>query len=296
MRVFVTGAAGFIGRAVVQELLSHGHQVLGLARSDANANSLKNAGAEVHRGSLEDLESLKSGAKATDGVIHLAFVHDFSNFTRATAADRAAIGAMADAMAGTGNPLVITSGTMMAPSDQLATEDMEPMREDSLSDRYLSEDLLQHVSKEKDIRGMVVRLPPSVHGKEDKGVVPTFTDMARKNGVVNYVGDGSGRWPTAHRLDVAVLYRLAFEKGTVGAVYHAVAEQGIKVKDVMGVIAKHLKLSVGSKSEDEVKDLGFMALFLLTDNPTSSQKTQVELGWQPAGIGLIQDIEANYFA
>lgn len=296
MRVFVTGSAGFIGRAVVQELLTNGHRVLGLVRSDAAAETIKNLGAEAHRGSLEDLESLKSGAKACDGVIHLAFVHDFANFENATKTDRNAIEALADAMAGTGNPLVTAGGTMMVSTSGLATEDMEPTRENAKTDRYLSEDLIRSVSKERNIRGSTIRLAPTVHGKEDKGVVPIFIGMARKNGVVNYVGDGSGRWPAVHRLDAAVLFRLALENGTPGATYNAVGEEAVKIRDVMELVGKRLGVPVESKTQDEVKELGFLGLFLLADNPTSSKKTQKELGWQPTQPGLLADVEANYFA
>jgi len=296
MRVFVTGAAGFIGRAVVQELLNNGHQVLGLARNDASAEVITKAGAEPHRGDLEDIESLKSGARATDGVIHLAFIHDFSDFARVTAVDRAAIEAMGEVMAGTGKPLVIASGTMLVPKGKLATEDTEPERNTPFSDRARSADLVLTLSKEKQVRGSVIRLPPSVHGAEDKGMIPRMIDLARQNGFVTYVGDGSARWPTVHRLDAAVLLRLALEKGTAGATYNAVAEQGVPIKDITTVMSLRLQLPVESKPLSEaVGTLGFLAYLVGSDNPTSSEKTQRELGWHPTQPELLADMEANYF-
>ncbi|CAF0817939.1 unnamed protein product [Adineta steineri] len=297
MRVFVTGAAGFIGRAVVQELINHGHQVLGLARSDASAELITKAGGLPHRGDLEDLESLKSGARAADGVIHLAFVHDFSNMAKCTAIDRAAIEAMGEAMAGTGKPLVIASGILFLPKGKLTTEDTEPDRNHPFAERGLSADLVYQLSKEKNIRGSVIRLSPTVHGKEDKGFIPALINLARQKGFVTYVSDGSARWPAVHRLDAAVLFRLALEKGTAGATYHAVAEQAIPIKDIMTVIGKHLQLPVESKSLNEAAEaIGFFAHVISSDNPTSSEKTQKELGWHPSQPKLLDDIEANYFS
>ncbi|MCJ1482658.1 hypothetical protein MMC06_002824 [Schaereria dolodes] len=297
MRVFVTGAAGFIGRAVVQDLLNNGHQVLGLARSDETAEAIAKAGAEPHRGDLEDIESLKSGAKAADGVIHLAFIHDFQNYARAAAIDRAAIEAMGEAMAGTGNPLVIASGTMMAPKGTLATEDTEAERDTPFSGRALSADSVYALSKEKHIRGLVIRLPPTVHGAEDKGLIPRFINVARQNGVVIYIDDGSARWPAVHRLDAAVLFRLALEKGTAGATYNAIAEQGVPMKDIMAVVGRCLKLPVEGKALGEaVGQLGMLANVMGWDNPTSSEKTQRELGWRHVEGGLLMDMEANYFS
>ena len=298
MRVFVTGAAGFIGRAVIQELLNNGHQVLGLARSDASAEIITKAGAEPHRGDLEDIKSLKRGARAADGVIHLGFIHDFSNFARATAVDRAAIEAMGEVMAGTGKPLVIASGTMMLPKGKLGTEDTEADRNNPpFSDRALSADLVYELSKEKQIRGSVIRLPPTVHGVEDKGFIPMLINLARQKGVVTYIDDGSARWPAVHRLDAAVIFRLALEKGTAGATYHAVAEQGVPTKDFLTVIGKHLQLPVEGKPMNEaVEAIGFFAHVLGSDNPTSSEKTQRELGWHPTQPKLIADMKANYFS
>lgn len=297
MRVFVTGAAGFIGRAVVQELLNHDHQVLGLAHNDASIDSITKAGAEPHSGDLEDIESLKSGARAADGVIHLAFIHDFGNFAKVTAVDRAAIEAMGEVMAGTGKPLVIVSGTMGSPKGILATEDSKPERNTPFSDRIRSADLVYALSKERQVHGSVVRLPPSVHGTEDKGMIPRMIGLARQNGFVTYIGDGSARWPTVHRLDAAVLLRLALEKGTAGATYNAVAEHGVPIKDLTAMIGKHLQLPVESKSLSEaIGAIGFLAYPVGSDNPTSSEKTQRELGWHPIQPELLADMEANYFS
>ncbi|CAF9925068.1 hypothetical protein IMSHALPRED_006367 [Imshaugia aleurites] len=297
MRVFVTGAAGFIGRATTQELVKNGHQVLGLARNDAHVEAVTKAGAEPHKGDLKDIESLKSGAKAADGVIHLAFIHDFQDFAGACATDRAAIEAMGEALAGTGKPLVIASGTLGLSEGTLATEDSEPERIPPLADRAMSADLIYALSKDKQVRGSVIRLPPTVHGAGDGGFIPTLSNMYRKKGSVIYVGDGSARWPAVHRHDAAVLFRLAVEKGTAGATYHAIAEQGVPMKEITTMVGKHLQLPVESQSvEEAMGTVGFFAHLISRDNPTSSEKTQKELGWHPTQPGLLADMEANYFS
>ena len=299
MLVFITGCAGFIGRAVTQELLNHGHQVLGLARSDANAKILTDLGAQVHLGDLENLESLKSGAKAADGVIHLAFLIDFENFQRGTDADKAAIKVMAEAMANTGKPLVIASGTLLAQKGKLAHEDDEPERGTPFAMRQESADLVATLSNEKGIRGSSMRLAPTVHGEGDKGLIPMLADTAKKIGHVTIIGDGSNRWPAAHRLDAAVAFRLALEKGTAGQTYHCVAEQGVQMKDIMKLVAKKVNLPVKSKTvEEAMPDLGFLAFAIAADNPVSSEKTQKELGWDPRGNGqpdLLADLKEHYF-
>ncbi|KIW18267.1 hypothetical protein PV08_02555 [Exophiala spinifera] len=296
MRVFITGASGFIGSAATRELLSHGHQVLGLARSDASADAVTEAGAEVLRGDLEDLEALKSGAKASDAVLHLGFIHDFSNMARNTAVDRAAISAMADAIAGSGKALMIASGSLMVRAKGgIATEDTEITREAGPYDRWKSEDLLLSLAKEKNIRGMIARFAPTVHGAGDKGFAKIFVDMARKNGRAIYT-DASARWPACHRLDAAVLLRLALEKGQSGGTYHAVAEQGVLLKDTQELIGKRLNLPATCVSVEEgAQSLGYFAYAMAMDNPTSSEKTQKELGWEPKQIGLHEDMLANYF-
>jgi len=295
MRVFVTGGAGFIGRAVVKELLDNGHQVLGLARSIANAEALTKAGAEVHRGDLEDLESLKNGARAADGVIHLAYIHDFSDFARCAKIDKAAIEAMGEAMTGTEKPLVIASGTLGISSGRLATEENDPERDHPLAVRYSSADSVYLLSKEKQVRGSVVRLSPVVHGTEDWGFIPMLIDAGRKNGYAAYVGEGTVRWPAVHKLDAAVLFRLALEKGTFGSTYNAVAEQAIPTKDIISAIGQRFQLPVKSLSRDEAAEtMGLMAILQDMDQPTSSEKTQRELGWKPTQIGLLADIATNY--
>jgi nucleoside-diphosphate-sugar epimerase len=294
MRVFVTGAAGFVGRAVTQELIQNGHQVLGLARSDASAETLTKLGAEVHRGDLEDLESLKSGAAAADGVIHLAFGHDFSKMAENCATDRAAISALAESLAG--KPLVITGGTMSCKHGELATEDSEGERFGPAADRIKSSDLLDQLTKEKDVRGITVRLPPTVHGAEDKGFIMIVAGLSQKAGAAIYIDEGKSRWPTVHRRDAAVVFRLALEKGRPGAVYHAVAQEGVPTKDIVTVISKKTGLPLESKSIPEAMPLlGFFAHALAADNPASSEKTKKELGWAPTQIELLPDIEQNYF-
>ena len=297
MRVFVTGAAGFIGRAVVQELLENGHQVLGLARNEKSATIIRNAGAEPYQGDLEDLESLARGAQAADGVIHLAFIHDWSDYARGTTADKAALEAMGKALAGTGKPLVVASGTLMLQKGSLADEDSPIDCSTPLSARSQSEQLVRSMSEGGDVRGIVVRLSPTVHGKEDWAFMPMFIGLARKNGYAAYVGDGSARWPAVHRPDAAVLLRLALEKGVAGATYHAIAEEGVLVKDFIGVIGTQLGLPVKSLTQEEANNaLGSVAALISTDNPTSSQRTQRELNWHPTGVGLLEDLEKNYFS
>lgn len=295
MRVFVTGGGGFIGRTLVRELLDNGHQVLGLSRSAASAEALTKAGAEVHQGDLEDLESLKSGARSTDGVIHLAFVHDFNDFARCVNIDKAAIQAMGEAMAGTGKPLITASGTLAISNGKLATEDTDPERDNPMAIRYSSADLVYQLSREKQVRGSVIRLAPVVHGKEDWGFVPMLIGIARKIGYAPYIGDGSERWPAVHKEDAAVVFRLALEKGSVGSTYNAVAEQAIPTKDIITAIGKRFGLAVKSIPPKEAAEtMGIMAHLLALDQPTSSEKTQKELGWKPSQIGLLADIEANY--
>ena len=298
MRVFVTGAAGFIGRATVQELVKNGHQVLGLARNDAHVEAVTEAGAQPHRGDLTDIESLKSGAEAADGIIHLAFIHDFHDLAGSCATDRAAIEAMGEVLAGTGKPLVIASGTLLLPKGTLATEDSAPDRNHPpLSDRAKSADVVYALSKEQNVRGSVVRLAPTVHGAGDAGLIPRLITMYREKGSVVYVGDGSARWPAVHRDDAAVLLRLALEKGTAGATYHGVAEQGVPMKEILAVVGRRLRLPVESRSvEDAMGTVGFLARMIALDNPTSSEKTRKELGWHHTRPGLLADMEANYFS
>jgi len=295
MRVFVTGATGFVGSAIVQELINAGHQVRGLARSDAGAASLSAAGATVHRGSLEDLNSLHSGAAAADGVIHTGFNHDFSKFKENCENDRKAIEALGAALAGSARPLVVTSGIGLLPSGRLATEQTMPGSPHP-NPRVASEEAARAMA-DRGVHVSVVRLPPSVHGDGDHGFVPTLVNIAREKGASVYISEGANRWPAVHRLDAAYLFRLAVEKAASQAYYHGVAEEGIKFREIAEVIGRRLNIPVVGKTRDEAAShFTWFAHFAAMDVQASSKQTQEVLGWRPTQPGLIADIDRpSYF-
>jgi len=293
MRIFVTGASGFVGSAIVRELIDTGHQVLGLARSDDAAEALANLGAQVHQGQLSDIKSLTAGARECEGVVHTAFIHDWENYAGAAQTDQRAIEALGTALAGTNRPLLITSGTLLLKrSGSLASEEDAP----DLNFPRKSEEAALAVAS-KGVRISVLRLPPSVHGDGDHGFVPALIALARQKGVSAYVGEGLNRWPAVHRLDAARLYRLALEKGAAGANYHAVADEGVPFREIAQVIGRRLNVAVVSKTPQEATDhFGWLAHFVGVDCPASSARTRQQLGWQPTQPSLIPDIDRpSYF-
>ncbi len=289
MRVFVTGATGFIGTVVVQDLIRSGHQVLGLSRSDAGAEALAAAGAQVHRGDLEDLQSLRAGAAMSDGVIHTAFVHDFSKFKENSQIDRRAIEAIGLVLAGSDRPFVVTSGTLLVKPGHIATEDM-PVPNDSSIPRVSEQAALSLIPK--GVRASIVRLP-QVHDRDKAGLVTLLIMAAREKGASAYIGDGRNRWSAVHRLDVPPVYRLALEKAPAGAIYHAVAEEGVLLRDIAEAIGRGLKLPVVSKSGDDATNhFGVLTAFAGMDGRASSALTQQRLGWHPTqSAGLIADLD-----
>jgi len=287
MRVFITGATGFIGSPLVRQLRDAGHQVLGLTRSDAGARSLIDAGAQVHRGSLEDLESLRSGVSISDGVIHLAFNHDFSKYADNCEADRRAIESMGSALVGSDRPLIVTGGIAVDAPGRPATEEDPPS---SLIPRAASE-LTVDTLAARGVRASIVRLP-QVHNLYMQGLITLLIAIAREKGVSAFVADGANRWPAVHLTDAVELYALALEKGCAGARYHAVAEEGVPLRQIAEVIGRRLNLPIVSKSPEEASaHFGWLGLFAGHDGPASSALTREKLGWHPLGPGLIADLE-----
>lgn len=294
MRVFVTGASGFVGSAIVKELLANGHQVLGLVRSEKAAEQLAAGGAEVLLGDVNDTDIIRQGATGCDAVIHTAFNHDFSQFKANCEADRKVIETFGDALAGSGKPLVVTSGVGLLNYGRLVTEDDAVPGSDVIP-RAASEETARAAAA-KGVNAYAVRLPPSVHGQGDHGFVPIIINMAREKGESAYIGDGSNQWPAVHRKDAAVLYRLIVEKQPEQKVLHAVAETGVPFKEIAETIGKGLNLPVISKSGDDIAaHFGWFTHFATINCPASGDKTRQALGWEPREPGLIDDITAWYF-
>jgi nucleoside-diphosphate-sugar epimerase len=295
MRVFVTGASGFIGSAVVPELIGAGHQVIGLARSDASAAALLAAGALVQRGQLDDLDSLVAGARASEGVIHLAFIHDFSDFEASCRTDQRAIDTLGTALEGSGSPLVIASGTLGVAPGRVALEKDEPDPQSPVSPRFGAARLALSFAA-RGVRPSVVRLAPSVHGLGDHGFLARLVQIAREKGASGYIGDGLNRWPAVHRLDAAVLFRLAVEKAPAASTLHGIAEEGVPIRHVAEVIGRHLGLPVVSvPPKDAANHFGWLAPFLALDAPASNTLTRALLGWAPTRLGLLADLEQGHY-
>lgn len=291
MRVFVTGASGFVGSAVVAELLAAGHQVLGLARSDAAAAAVAASGAEVIRGGLEDLDGLRSAAASADGVIHTAFIHDFSDFARSTAVDQQAITALGETLAGSGRPLVVTAGMAALTPGRPSTEEDAP---NPHIPRVSEQAAIQFA--ERGVRASVMRLPPSVHGKGDHGFVPRLIEIARERGVSGYVGEGANAWAAVHRLDAARLFRLALEGAPAGARLHAVGDEGVPTRAIAEVIGRWLRVPVVSvPAEQAGEHFGWLGSFFSMDVLASGALTEQRYGWQPAQPGLLADLDHAYY-
>jgi nucleoside-diphosphate-sugar epimerase len=290
MRVFVTGATGFIGSAIVQELIAGGHEVVGLARNDDNAASLAKAGVKAHRGELSDTESLAAGARASEGVIHTAFNHDFANFFANIETDRLAVEALVGALEGSGKPLIISSGTLMVSHASPATEEHGPAGPGV--PRGASEEAVRSAS-ERGVRGAIVRLSPSVHDQTRAGLVTMMFEIARQKGYAAYVGDGANRWPAVHRLDAARLYVLGVEKAAAGTRLHAVAEE-VPLRTIAEAVGEAVGVPTRSITAEEAPaHFGWFGPFVGIDNSTSSALTRQRLGWRPREVGLLEDIRAS---
>lgn len=291
MRIFVTGASGWVGSAVVPELVEAGHEVLGLARSDASAARVTAAGGKAVRGDLDDLDLLRATAGACEGVVHLAFVHDFAKLEESIAIDRRAIEALGSELEGSGRPFVVTSGTPAQPG-RLATEGDSAAPDSPTAGRDANAAVALETAG-RGVRSCVVRLPRVVHGEGDRhGFVPRLIDLARENGVSAYVGDGSNRWPAVHVRDAGVLYRLALEEAPAGSVLHAVADEGIPILEIAEALGSRLGVPPAARS---AADLGFLGPILAVDQPASNEYTSELLGWSPVEIGLIEDLERDHY-
>ena len=295
MRVFVTGASGWIGSAVVPELIQAGHEVTGLARSDEAAAALTAAGASVQRGSLDDLDSLRAGAAAADGVIHLAFKHDFSDYAGAGRTERAAVEAIAETLVGTDRPFLFASGVALVSPGRIATEDIASSATGPDSARGGAENFaLEYV--DRGVRAISIRFGVSVHGEGDHGFVSQLVTVAREKGESAYVGDGSNRWPAVHIRDAARAVRLALETASAGTIVHAVSEEGVSTRDMAEIIGRQLDLPVVSvAADDAAAHFGWIGAFFALDIPASSTRTQELLGWTPTGPGLLEDLEAGFY-
>ncbi|XZF13050.1 SDR family oxidoreductase [Chitinophagaceae bacterium MMS25-I14] len=295
MRVFVTGATGFVGSAVVQELINAGHTVTGLARTDKAAEQLMAAGAQAHFGDLEDLESLKSGIKDADGVIHCGFIHDFSRFKEVCEVDRSVIMAMGEALKGTDRPLIVTSGTGVLSSIGRPVAETDKAVSDA-NPRVASEEAVDMLAA-AGVRVGVLRLPPSTHGVGDHGFVPMLINVAREKGLAVYTGEGNNLWPAVHRLDAAKLYRLALESNFApGTRFHAVADEGVPFRKIAEVIGKRLNIPVVSKSPEEAAEhFGWFAHFAAMDIPATSEQTRRQTGWSTTQPGLMEDIDQEAY-
>ena len=293
MRIFVTGASGWIGSAVVPELVAAGHEVLGLARSDDAAKVVADLGAQIHRGDLDDVDSLQRGAAACDGVVHLAYNHDFAHMAEAAQTDLAAIDAMGSALVGSGGPLLIASGVVGLAVGRVATEADQPDPDSHPRVACASAAL---AFAQRGVRPVIVRFPPTVHGPGDHGFIATLVAIARERGASGYVDDGANRWPAVHRADAAALVRLAVDEAPAGAAIHATAEEGIAARTIATAIGRGLGLPVTSVGRDDAAEhFGWIGRFFAADVPASSEATQRLLGWTPTHAGLIDDLDAGHY-